>query len=219
MIERITFLTLGQTPRVDLVPEIVEGLPAAVDVVEVGALDGLTRAEIDALNPASDDHALVTRLDDGSSVVIGKRWLTGRLQTLLDEADDAAESVRVLLCTGDFTALRARGLFLDGQRVMDHGIEAVGHGLSRIGVVLPIDRQVDEHHVRGSNGQQVQTAVASPYRDDDFTDVGRSLAECELIVMHCMGFTSSQRAAVAAASGRPVLLPRRLLSAALGQLL
>ena len=62
-------------------------------------------------------------------------------------------------------------------------------------------------------------AVASPYEDDDFEDVGRSLASCDLIVMHCMGYTSIQRERVAAASGRPVLLSRSLVGAALNQLL
>ena len=59
----------------------------------------------------------------------------------------------------------------------------------------------------------------SPYGDDDFEAVGRSLTQCDLIVMHCMGYTATQRDTVAAAAGRPVLLARRLVSAALSQLL
>jgi protein AroM len=37
--------------------------------------------------------------------------------------------------------------------------------------------------------------------------------------MHCMGYTEAQRAVVAEASGRPVLLARRMVASALSQLL
>jgi len=37
--------------------------------------------------------------------------------------------------------------------------------------------------------------------------------------MHCMGYTEAQRGRVAAASGRPVLLARRLVASAVAQLL
>lgn len=219
MIDRITFLTLGQTPRVDLVPEIVGSLPRDVVVEEFGALDGLERPDIEALAPESDDHAFVTRLADGSEVLVGKRWLTRRLQDLLDDLGEDPERVVVLLCTGDFSTLRGHGLFLDARNIVDRGVEALGHGVRRMGVVLPIERQVDEHHFRASRARAVQPVVASPYRDDDFAAAGRSLSGCEMIVMHCMGFTTPQRATVAEHSGCPVLLPRRLVTAALTQLL
>lgn len=219
MLDQITFITLGQTPRSDLVPEIVDALPRPVAVEELGALDGLEPGEIARLAPDANDHALVTRLRDGSQVEIGKQWLVGRLQQLLDSASTAPNKASVLLCTGDFSALRSDGLFLDAQHLVDHGVDALCHSASSLGLVVPLARQVAEHHYETPSGQELHTAVASPYRDDDFEAIGRSLTECDLIVMHCIGYTENQRDTVAAASGRPVLLARRLVSAALSQLL
>ena len=64
----------------------------------------------------------------------------------------------------------------------------------------------------------IQDAVGNDAADD-FVEAGRALSDCDLVVMHCMGYTEAQRATVARASGRPVLLARRLVAAALSQLL
>jgi len=57
MITRISFVTIGQTPRSDLVLEIVSRLPAPV---EVGALDGL-EAQRTAVAKGSDRPVLLVR--------------------------------------------------------------------------------------------------------------------------------------------------------------
>jgi protein AroM len=234
MLHRITFLTIGQTPRDDLVPEIVAALPLAVDVREWGALDGLDAEEIADLAPDEHDHALVTRLRDGDQTIIGKRWVTGRIQEYLDgnadeeDADGPGGARRrwrsgeatVLLCTGDFSDLRPHGLFLDAQHLVDSGVDMLCHGAESIGLMVPLDRQQGEHHYHPPAGQRLRTAHASPYdADDDFEAAGSALADCDLIVMHCMGYSEAQRAVVVRASGRPVLLARRLVASALSQLL
>lgn len=219
MIERITFITIGQTPRIDLVPEIVAGLPSPVKVREFGALDGVAGSEIGGLFPGPDDHALVTRLRNGGQAVIGKRWVTARLQEILDGIVPDPHEVTVLLCTGDFSSLRGPELFLDAQHLVDHGVDALCQGARVVGMVVPLARQEDEHHYHPAPGQRLRTAHASPYEEADFVEVGRSLADCGLIVMHCMGYNEAQRGEVALGAGRPVLLARRLVAAALGQLL
>lgn len=250
---RITFLTIGQTPRSDLVPDLVASLPRDVDVAEIGALDGLDDDTIAGLEPGEDDRALVTRLRNGRQAVVGKRWVTARLRALLADAPDATATV--LLCTGDFPELvpdrkvdrdpgggvgsgptqpasdpvdpRSSesadpghlGLFLDAQHLVDHGVEALCHGARTLGLLVPLARQEGEHHLEPREGRSLKTAHASPYDDQaDFEAAGRALADCDVIVMHCMGYTDAQRTAVAAGSGRPVLLARRLVAAGIGQL-
>lgn len=43
---RAAFVTIGQTPRIDLVPEMRTWIGNGMDIEEFGALDGLSRAEI-----------------------------------------------------------------------------------------------------------------------------------------------------------------------------
>ena len=58
----VGMITIGQSPRSDVVPDMVEILGPGVEIRERGALDGLSPREIAALAPAPDDDLLVTRL-------------------------------------------------------------------------------------------------------------------------------------------------------------
>lgn len=222
MLTAVTFVTIGQTPRTDLVPEIVAGLPAGVEVREVGALDGLAAEEVAALAPASGEARLVTRMADGSQAVVGKPWVRRRLQGILGAVEAGPEAVTVLLCTGEFAGLEAPGLFLHAQGLVDHGVAALCAGMRRIGLLLPLPEQADEFHWRPAGDQTLHTAFASPYvacDDDRFGAAGTELSGCDVVVMHCMGYTEGHRDRVAAASGRPVLLARRLVASGVAQLL
>ncbi len=219
MSRAVTFVTIGQTPRVDLVPELVARLPDGVAVREVGALDGMDAGDVEALAPAADEARLVTRMADGSQAVVRKPWVHARVQRILDGmASDAGEIV-VLLCTGAFPGLRAPGIFLHAQHLVDHGVAALCSGMRRIGLLLPLAEQADDFYWRPEPPQEVRTTFASPYAGDRFDAAGAELADCDVIVMHCMGYTEGQRRRVAAASGRPVLLARRLVASAVAQLL
>ncbi len=219
MMRAVTFVTIGQTPRTDLVPELAARLPSGVRVEEVGALDGMDARAIAAHAPGTGDERLVTRLADGRQAVVSKAWMQRRLQEILDGREADPSAVVVLLCTGEFSGLRAPGLFLDAQHLVDHGVAALCSGMRRIGVILPLAEQEDEFHYRPGPEQELRTTFASPYEGDRFDAAGAELAGCDVIVMHCMGYTEEHRRRVAAASGRPVLLARRLVRSAVAQLL
>ena len=216
---RFAFVTIGQTPRTDLVPEILRPLPRDVEVDELGVLDGLSEYTITQHAPGPDEPRLVTRLKDGSQVVLGKAWVQHRLQKLLDRIDPAGYTGVVLLCTGEFPGLKGPGLFLDAQHLVDHGTAALCSGAKRIGVLLPLAEQAEDFHLRPGPHQELTLSHASPYEGHRFPEATRELAGASLIVMHCMGYTEAQREVVAQVSGRPVLLARRLVATALANLL
>lgn len=219
MLTTVTFVTIGQTPRTDLVPEIASRLPSGTAVRELGALDGLGAAAVAALAPRAGEPRLVTRMADGSQAVVGKPWMHVRLQELLDRQPHDASALTVLLCTGEFPALRGPGIFLDAQHLVDHGVAALCDGLGSVGLMLPLAEQAEDFHWRPAPHQVLRVAHASPYEGDRFEAAASELSGCDAVVMHCMGYTEAQRRRVAAASGRPVLLARRLVASALSQLL
>ena len=47
----IGMITIGQSPRVDVVPEIREILGDGIEVLEAGALDGLSLEEVKGFSP------------------------------------------------------------------------------------------------------------------------------------------------------------------------
>jgi protein AroM len=217
MSKRIALLTIGQTPRTDLVPDLVRWIPDSAGVDEVGALDGLDPEEIAALAPEPGDRRLVTRLRGGRQAVIRKGWAAARLQQILDNLRADHYDAVVLLCTGEFPDLRAPGLFLDAQQLVDHGAAALCHRAGRVGIVLPLAEQAADLSFGTRGGQETVVTYASPYEGDRLAQAGRELAHADVVVMHCIGYTEAHRDAVAVAAGRPVLLARRLVAAALAQ--
>lgn len=210
----IALITIGQSPRDDVVPDIRRRLPARLDVIEAGALDGLDHAAIQRLGPAEPADALVTRLTDGTQVIVGKRAVLPRLQECLDRLADRADAA-VILCTGAFPTLVSARPLLEPDRIMAGAVAAV-HRQGPIGVIAPIAEQVEgTRRLFVAPGREVVVAVASPYGGGDALEqAARTLAGAGagLIVLNCMGFSDAHKARAVAACGRAVLQPASLLA-------
>ena len=102
------------------------------------------------------------------------------------------------------------------------GVEVTGKTL---GLIVPLAAQVETFRLAQPVGCEVRISHASPYEQVPaqaaaaFDAVGRQLANCDLIVMHCMGYSAAMRDRVAHASGRPTLLSNRMVADALAALL
>ena len=214
----LAILTIGQTPRNDILPELTRWLPDTIQVQEFGALDGQPEEVIERLRPEASEHRLVTRLGDGRQAVVRKSWITRRLQDMLDGIDPRDYLAVVLLCTGEFPDLHFGGLFVDAQHLVDHGTHAICAGANRIGVLLPLIEQSQEFHYNTRPDQELRFAAASPYEGDELAGAAQALSDCDIIVMHCMGYTEAQRTSLVALTGKPVLLARRLVGAGIAQI-
>src|SRR5262252_92906 len=114
----VGMITIGQAPRVDVVPDMVEIIGPGIRIREVGALDGLSREAIAAFAPAPGDDILVTRLADGQSVFVAKRHVVARVQACVDELEAAGVAMTAILCTGVFPPLRARRPLVEPQEIL-----------------------------------------------------------------------------------------------------
>jgi protein AroM len=222
-VPRIAFVTIGQSPRVDLMPEILDRLHSPLEAVEFGALDDLSLDQVAAMVPPPGEASLCTRMRDGTEVVIGKRETGQRLQALFDRLDSQGFDAICLLCTGYFEHIGSKTLLIEAQRVVDATVDALSLGCRNLGVMLPLQRQVAEFHVQGSGQRQVTATHYSPYSDaqggDRLQPAARELAGCDLIVMHCMGYSEPMRQRVADLVDKPVLLARRIVAGAIQQII
>jgi protein AroM len=216
---RVGFVTIGQSPRIDVVPGMLDDLGRPVEAVEAGVLDGLSEREIAALAPQAGEYSFASRLCDGRQVVLSKRLTEERLAELMLRLDRTGLDVLVALCTGTALPRLANTLVLEPQRIVDNTTAALAGGCNRLGIVLPLERQLDGFHMTDEVGCEVRLAHASPYEGDRFGVAGRELAHCDLIVMHCMGYGEAMRAKVAAETRAPVLLSNRMVAMVLRQLL
>ena len=214
----VGFVTIGQSPRDDVVPEMLAWIHRDVDVVERGALDGCSRDDVAKLAPGPGEARLVSRMRDGSEVVLSRALMHERVARVLTDLDEEGIDVLVLLCTGTFPPVRLRTPLVSAQAAVDHGVLTAATGVGRVGMLVPHPEQA-----RAAEAQAwpfpVTASHASPYAPGRFEEAVDELGEVDLIVMHCMGYDEDMLARVREISGRPTLLARRLVASALRQLL
>jgi protein AroM len=218
----IGLVTIGQSPRADVVPEMVSRLADRiqdrVELVERGALDGLNAAGVAALAPGPGDTVLVSTLRDGSEVSLAEDRVLPMLQGAVDHVLERGASVVAVLCTGVDGALRCpRPLLSPGPLTRDL-VAAAAPG-SRLGVIVP-----DPEQVPGARSDwlevsaAVQVVAASPYGPAAAVErAARQLASWrpDLVVLDCLGFDERLQHLAARAAGVPVLLPRSVLAGAM----
>lgn len=221
---RLGIVTIGQTPRTDVVPEMAEVLGPGVEIVERGALDGLAIAAITALAPGPGDEVLVTRLRGGASVFVAHRHVVPRVQACLTALDRAGVTMSAVLCTGSFPGLAAAVPLLSPDRLL----LGVLRGLrwpGRLGVLTPSAGHVAHAQSRWrGHGYDPVLAVLSPY--DEAGPGGLGLAaealgggEAGVVVLDCMGYRRKVKEELAALLGVPVLQANLLLARVAAELL
>jgi protein AroM len=211
-------LTIGQAPRPDVTPILDRYIPASLERIDRGLLDGLSREEIAGVYAAKPGEAvLVTRLSDGSSVELSARKVHGALQGKLDALEADGCNIVLLLCTGSFEGLRlSRGFLLEPDRIVPPAVA----GLTRdrqLGIIVPVASQITSESGKWKAlARPPIFAAVSPYTDtlDALAAAGISLARrgAEALLLDCIGFVEAHRRQLAHASGLPVILSNALMA-------
>ena len=213
----VGLITIGQSPRSDVVPEMAAVIGPGVDVREAGALDGLTRAQIDALKPTGEDEILVTRLQDGAAVFVGKQKIVGLVEQRIAGLERAGATLTALLCTGAFPPLSCSRPLVQPQPLLLGALRAMRWS-GRLGVVTPSVPHVPQTEARWRrDGFDPVVVPLSPYEEEDANALARVAdvfrgAGVGLIAMDCMGFRRKTRDELRGLTGVPVLLANLLVA-------
>ncbi|MCL4370582.1 MAG: AroM family protein [Chloroflexi bacterium] len=206
-----------------MIPEIQAILGDDAEIIEAGALDDLTREQIAGIAPKQGDYVLVTRLRDGTSVQVAEHHILPLMQGRIDQVIAKGAEVVALVCTGEFPAFDCSRLLIEPQKVLYHFVAGVAKE-RRVGVVIPAPEQIEEatRRWKTAGGSALEVIAASPYRDIlELEEASRRLKswEADLVVLDCMGFTTSHKARTAELTGVPTVLPRTVVARALAELL
>ncbi|MCP2619793.1 AroM family protein [Candidatus Aminicenantes bacterium AC-334-K16] len=234
--KKVGFLTIGQSPREDVIPEIKPLLGEEVTVVEVGALDELSPGEITALSQKKAGEVLITRLRNGQSVTLPRASILALLQEKIDQLEHERVSALGLLCTEDFPELKSRVPLLQPCRLMATFMATFPPG-SSILIIIPLDEQKnlalekwarirqeemqEKSKGKSSEDYRLQVSVLNPYHlpralPPSLIEQGR---RASLIVLDCIGYPLSLKKQLSQTTGRPVLLPRSILARSIRELI
>lgn len=220
---RIGALTIGQSPRTDVAGEFLQAVGQEVELLQCGALDGLSKDEISRMAPKAGDYILVTRLRDGTEVKIAEQYIHDRMKECARSLRDAGAEMLVLFCTGEFPELEGEVLLLKPDVIMEHVVPGVLRR-GKLGAILPSADQIPLLGKKWEKtGLQVELTAASPYsgKEEDFRRAATYLKNrgVDLIVLDCIGFTQSIKSIVRETARCPVILPRTLLGRIAGELI
>ena len=194
MVQTVGAVTMGQTPRDDIVPELEAALGPGYEIEQVGVLDGLSAAEIEAQSGRSARGRIVTRLRDGREVRVRHKLVTRRFQECVEDLDGRVAMILVL-CTGDLPQVETRVPMLYPGRLLQ-GLTA-SLGVERLGVLTPAAGQIRPQRRRWrSAARRVFVADVSPYGPPEAFEQAAERLErkrVEVVVLDCIGYTQAMQ--------------------------
>jgi protein AroM len=207
--QRMGVVVIGQSPRPSIAGEIAAVLSPGMEIDLRGALDGMTRAEIDAIPPLDGSDTLFTLLPNGDGVTLSKKAVEVRAALQIEKFASEGVKVTMLACTGKFPNLAPEGLVILPSAVLHRLVEAV-LPKGRLGVFSPLAAQTK---LIGKKWQRADVEVVGvtmqPGSDDHAIDAAAQRMAAlspDLVVMDCMSYTTANKARVRRAYDGPVIL-------------
>ena len=218
--KKIGAITVGQTPRTDLIPEIAPILGDSIEIIQMGGLDGLTKEEIQTMTPAPGDHVLVSRLKDGSSVSFGESHILPRLEACMDQLKKDQVSLILFLCTGEFPAeFHSNVPLIFPDHILKGLIPAIS--VKNLSVIIPTKAQEEQMPGKWKDCcDSLHVTSVSPYGDPlaVFAAAKEIPADTDLILLDCIGYTIEMKERIQALTQKPVLLSRTLVARVIREL-
>lgn len=209
----IGVLTLGQTPRPDLI-EAVQSIVPNAELTIRGGFDGLSRDEIETFRAGPNPkYALMVRLTSGETMDVDMYDLLPNLTKQAELlARDGAKQI-VLMCSGGFAEFKSPIPVIRPVALFQAyaGILAVR---KRVGILNPIQAQVAPASAYWQNlGYTTFSDFASPFKPDEVRAKARAVAaqDVDCLMLDCMGFTDESLRLVREVVSVPVLLPMKLI--------
>ena len=219
---RIGMITVGQSPRNDITPAMSRIIGPGIEIIQKGALDGLSDAQIEDLAPKSAEIRLCTRLADGRQVVVVKEKILSLMQARIDALNQASVDLIVFLCTGHFPHFESRCLIVEAQKIVDHCLEALVDERYTLGVVVPLAEQMTQAQQSLSHiAAKIHVVSASPYGPLETVQQAAAKLyrnQVDLVVLHCMGFSSDHRQVMREVTKKPVLVANSIVARTLAEL-
>jgi protein AroM len=216
----VGLVTIGQSPRPDIVGDLRRVWEDKFRVEEAGALDFLAEHEIRELRPKAGEHALFTVLRDGTTVLMARERLIPYLQKGIDLLVGRGATCVMVMCTSPFEGLRAEVPLVLPYRVLAGFVRAVLAPGSRVVVAVPTPEQVEEARSRwtGQGMEVVGEVVTSPFAPTDLLEAefaGLPGWKPEGVILDCFGFGSRVLEVVRRIFRGPVFSARHLAATTL----
>jgi len=228
---KVGLLTIGQSPRVDvltdwgfdlrdvqdykpmetLTPPANSAIPPNIEFVHIGALDNIPREKIHEIQPPTGKGGAVSRLRDGSWTNIDGDKLNPLMQKCVNELERSGCDAIVQLCTGDFPYLKPKCLYLRPGR-LDRGIiETMLPEDGKLGIFGPSSSPLTHARAPRWGNREVYSVGVNPYEgspESKIPTIKEFKGKVDLAYMGCIGYSLQHRKVAREILNVPVIIPR-----------
>ena len=141
---KIGCVTIGQSPRDDILSVMKKYIRADVEIIERGALDNLDLDSVRRLSPEPGQPTLVSRMRDGTEVTLTHEKILPLFREGIDALIEEGAELIVSLCTGEFTEVQSERVEILHPGELVRGVVMPLARGKRLGVVRPSPDQVLE---------------------------------------------------------------------------
>ncbi len=213
-------VTIGQSPRIDVTSDIKDILGPDIEIIECGALDGLTFDDIKELEPKKREYILVTRMRDGTQVKVSRKKIIQKIQSCIEKIENYVDII-MILCTGDLPGLNSKKLLIKPS-VLLYNIVVSLLPKGKLGILIPSPDQVKEAENKWrKSGLELVIKTFPPYVDENVEKIANEFRKekVDMIVLDCIGYGRKISEVIKKITKKPVFLPRTLLARILRELI
>ncbi len=222
---RIGAVTVGQSPRTDIMADAQRFFYDQVDIIEFGALDRYSLTEAEALLPVPGDYQLTSRLRNGKEVKISRSQVIGELKRGISSLEEQGVTLIMVLCTGQLEGLCGTVPILEPNLLVKKAVVQMTKK-QHILTLSPSEQQIlqSERRWKESFPDLSFTSFGlSPYSSsvqfESVLEKIEQIQDADLLIMDCLGFSFEMYDRLRKATEKKVLLPRRLLFETAAELL
>ena len=219
---KLAALTIGQSPRIDIMADIEKIFIKNTNIIEKGALDGLSKKEINDLYPKENDYILISRLSDGTSAKISGNYIEKKLQSIIKEMEDEVD-IFLILCAGQFSDLTSKKLIIKPDVLLNKLIPGIVESGIMVDLV-PLKEQIEELKTRWTfTNITVKYKSLCPYTATrgEIISKAREIRDMkpDLVLLDCFGFGTDTKKIFKEIVDKPIILVRTLVAYILKELL
>jgi len=220
--KKIGILTIGQSPRPDVIGEFLRVLGKEYEIIERGALDDYSVEELRKRKIIPGERILVTKLRDGDEIKVSHDLVISNLQKGIDYLETKEINITLLLCTGKFPEFKSKHLVVQPSEIV-RGTVTASLRSGKLAVVVPAREQIPNPKTN-SFGKDVDVYydTASPYGSEaELREMAARISKenVDLVFLDCMGFTHEMKQIVREAIGKPVILSNALVARVLQEII
>lgn len=182
---KIGLISIGQSPSPALVQQIALALNSQYELIEAGAMDGLSLSEIQGLAPCENDYPLVASLQERFLVYVSKERLMPFIQKKVDMLEKDVELI-ILLCSEKLQLLASSVPLISPFDFVDEYMKGA-YSMQKVGVIVPHPGQISQAVKRWSMfNPTVQCCPLQSFKPVTFKE--------SIILMDCLGYSSEMKA-------------------------